>query len=96
MELKKKKQARLVQKAERLDHAHHWHLLLFFFFFDCTQRFCLPIEKEAFRTGCDVTLSSLRRHHSNVQKVSLQFPVSGWGIPAAQRDVLQKAGGLRR
>lgn len=57
-------------------------------FFHTTRGVSLPIEKEALRTGSDVTLSTLNRHHSNVEEVSLQFPVSRWGIPAAQRYVL--------
>lgn len=69
------------QKQNIRTNAHH-------FFFSIAHIVFLPIEKETFRTGCDVTLSPLHCHHSNVQKVSLQFPVSRWGIPAAKRYVL--------
>lgn len=56
----------------------------------------LPIEKETFGTGCDITPSPLRCHHCDVHEVSLQLPVSWGRVPAAERQVFQVAGGLVR
>lgn len=83
-----KKMSMVGSESRIVGQMHTTSIYYFCFIFLIAHKSFLPIEKEAFRTGCDVTLSPLHCYHSNVQKVSLQFPVSRWGIPGAKRYVL--------